>query len=272
MASNRFKIHYYIVLLGLLFGGCSAANDRNQLAVYLCDSPAAYGGLNCYVESVEVRQAANGDGGTWVPMEVPGRYFALMELINGKMQEAGRATLTQGSSYDAVRFRFATENNRVVIAGESIPLAVAEEDATVTVDFPTVTMNGPDRPLLFDIDIATSVVEDSTTEHGYRFRPQVSFVDTDACGVVQGGLQAGEAAVRSRLWIRFTDQATGRVSSTYCSINPAGAFFMRLLPGEYAMDVIPGDAAEVEPYSTRITVERQQITDLGIIVLGTNGL
>lgn len=274
MAPNRLKT-LYILLFSLLVGGCSDANDRNQLAVYLCDSPAAYNGLNVYVESVEVRQTAVAGGGTgesWVPMEVPDRYFALMELINGKMQEAGRATLPSGGTYDAVRIRFATENDRLLMNGQNIPLAVDEADAIVTVEIPTVTMNGPDRALLFDIDIAASVVEDPATESGYRFRPQVTFVDTDACGVVQGGLQIGNAAVRSRLWIRFTDDATGSVRSTYCSVNPAGAFFIRLMPGSYTLDVVPGAEAEFGPYTTRITVERQHVTDLGMIVLGTNGL
>lgn len=274
MAQHPFKT-LGILLLALLCSGCSDVNDRNRLVVYLCDSPAAYSGVNVYIESVEVRRTVGSEGGeaggTWVPMEMPGRYFALMELVNGKMQEAGSAALPAGSTYDAVRIRFAAENDRLVVAGENFPLAVAEEDAAVVVDFPAVTMDGPDRPLLFDIDVAASVVEDSGTESGYRFRPQVSFVDTDACGVVQGGLQAGSAAVRSRLWLRFVDEATGRIQSTYCSIDPAGAFFMRLTPGEYTLEVVPDERAGVRPYSTRIAVVRQQITDLGMIVLETNG-
>ncbi|MDE5944301.1 MAG: DUF4382 domain-containing protein [Rikenella sp.] len=256
-----------VALFGLLLGACDDANDRNQLAVYLCDSPADYGGVDCYVESVEVRS-----GGEWIAMEVPSRYFAMMELVNGKMQEAGRATLPSGGRYDAVRIGFATEGNRLVIAGESFPLAVSESDAEVVVEFPAVTMDGPDRPLLFDLDIASSVVEDATAESGYRFRPQVEFVDVEACGAVQGGFQIGSAAVQSRLWIRFTDWATGEVRSTYCALDPAGAFFMRLLPGEYTLEVIPGRGTTAAPYSTRLSVERRQVTDLGTIVLGTNDL
>lgn len=258
-----------VALFGLLFGACDDANDRNQLAVYLCDSPADYGGVDCYVESVEVRSV--GSGGEWIAMEVPNRYFALMELTNGKMQEAGRATMPRGGRYDAVRIRFATGNDRLVIAGESFPLAVAEEDATVVVEFPPVTMDGADRPLLFDVDLAASVVEDPAAESGYRFRPQAEFVDIEACGAVQGGLQAGSAAVQSRLWIRFTDLTTGWSGSTYCSLDPAGAFFMRLRPGEYSLEVVPGQGATVAPYTTRLSVERQQVTDLGTIVLETDG-
>lgn len=253
----------------LAFGACSDANDRNQLAVYLCDNPADYGGLNCYIAGVEVRAA---DGGAWTPLPVSEDYVALMELVNGKMQEAGRTTLPQGTSCDAVRIAFSTENAHVVVGGESVPLAVDVADATVTVPFPPVTMDGPNTPLLLDIDIAASVVEDASAESGYRFRPQISFVNTAECGAVQGGLQTGSAAVSSRLWIRFTDRATGAVSSTYCSLSPAGAFFKRLTPGNYLLEVLPASDSDIEPYTTEIAVARQQVTDLGNIVLESHNV
>lgn len=258
------------ILLGtLMLCTCSDANDKNQLAVYLCDSPADYSGLNFYIAGIDVRQAGSD---TWTPLTVSEPYVALLELINGRMQEAGRGTMPKGSSYDAVRITFSTENAYLVLAGESRPLAVDAADASVTVPFPAVTMDGPNSPILFDIDIAASVVEDPTAGSGYRFRPQVTFVDTEACGVVQGGLQAGQAAVTSRLWLRFTDDATGKVSSTYCSLNPAGAFFMRLMPGNYTLEVTPRTGSDIRPYTTKVAVERQQVTDLGIIFLETNGL
>ena len=252
-----------------MFGACSDVNDKNQLAVYLCDSPADYGGLNFYITGVEVR-AAGSDA--WTPLVVSQEYVALMELVNGKMQEAGRATMPVGASYDAVRLAFSPDNAYVSIAGESVPLEVAEADATVTVPIPVVTMDGPNKPLLLDIDIASSVVADAAAAGGYRFRPQVSFVNVEECGVVQGGLQMGEAAVTSRLWLRFTNDATGAVSSTYCSLNPAGAFFMRLPPGDYTLEVIPSGGEGGVTYPSGISVGRQQVTDLGTIILGTYGV
>ncbi len=252
-----------------MFGACSDVNDKNQLAVYLCDSPADYGGLNFYITGVEVR-AAGSDA--WTPLIVTQEYVALMELVNGKMQEAGRATMPVGASYDAVRLAFSSENAYVVIAGESVPLTVDPADATVTVPIPVVTMDGPNKPLLLDIDIASSVVADAAAPDGYRFRPQVSFVNVEECGVVQGGLQMGDAAVTSRLWLRFTNDATGAVSSTYCSLNPAGAFFMRLLPGDYTLEVISAGDEGIVTYPSKISVGRQQVTDLGTIILGTYGL
>lgn len=268
MARNIFKA-LYICLAAVMLAACSDANDKNELAVYVCDNPADYGGLNFYIAGVEVRQTG---ADVWTPLVVSESYVALMELVNGKMQEAGRGTMPQGSSYDAVRLSFSTGNAYLVIAGESLPLAVDAADAVVTVPFPAVTMDGPNTPLLLDIDIASSVVEDAATESGYRFRPRVTFVDTEMCGVVQGGLQIGDAAVISRLWLRFTDDATGVVSSTYCSLNPAGAFFMRLAPGNYTLDVIPGTRSGVKAYTAKVVVERQQVTDLGVIVLETIGL
>lgn len=268
MAKNIFKA-LYICLAALTLAACSDTNDKNELAVYVCDSPADYGGLNFYIAGVEVRQAG---GDAWVPLVVPESYVALMELVNGKMQEAGRGTMPKGSSYDAVRLTFSTENAYLVIAGVSLPLAVDAADAVVTVPVPTVTMDGPNTPLLLDIDIASSVVEDAATESGYRFRPLVTFVDTEACGVVQGGLQIGDAAVTSRLWLRFTDDATGAVYSTYCSLNPAGAFFMRLAPGEYTLEVLSDPDSGIQAYTAKVSVQRQQVTDLGVIVLETIGL
>lgn len=252
-----------------MFGACSDVNDKNQLAVYLCDSPADYGGLNFYITGVEVR-AAGSDA--WTPLVVSQEYVALMELVNGKMQEAGRGTMPVGASYDAVRLTFSPDNAYVSIAGESVPLEVAEADVAVTVPIPVVTMDGPNKPLLLDIDIASSVVADAAAAGGYRFRPQVSFVDVEECGVVQGGLQRGEAAVTSRLWLRFTNDATGAVSSTYCSLNPAGAFFMRLPPGDYTLEVIPSGDEGIVTYPSKISVGRQQVTDLGTIILETYGL
>ncbi len=257
------------VLFGLTAGGCEQVNDRNQLAVYLCDSPAEYGGLDCYVDRVEVRSARSGE---WIAMEVPGRYFAMMELVNGKMQEAGRVTLPEGERIDAVRIGWAPEGNRVVIAGVPFPLGVGEGEESSTVEFPEVAMEGPNRALLFDLDVAASVVDDPTVESGYRFRPQIEFVDTEACGVVQGGLQVGRSAVTSRLWLRFTDVETGWSGSTYCALDPAGAFFMRLRPGRYRFEVVPGAETGVEDYAAQVEVSRQRVTDLGTIVLEAKGL
>lgn len=268
MARNFLKA-FYILLAALVLGACSDVNDKNQLAVYLCDSPADYGGLNFYIAGVEVRQAGTD---AWTPLVLSGSYVALMDLINGKMQEAGRGTMPGGASYDACRLTFSTENAQVLIAGESIPLAVDAADAVVTVPFPAITMDGPNRPLLLDISIASSVVADPAVESGYRFQPQVSFVNLDECGVVQGGLQAGQVAVTRRIWMQFTDDATGAVSSTYCSINPAGAFFIRLLPGDYTLDVIPRDDSGLKPYTAKVSVTKQGITDLGVIILETIGL
>lgn len=268
MARNIFKT-LYILLAALTLGACSDVNDKSQLAVYLCDSPADYGSLTFYIAGVEVR-AAGSDA--WTPLVISQEYVALMELVNGKMQEAGRGTMPHGVSYDAVRLVFSPDNAYVSVAGESVPLEVAEADATVTVPIPTVTMDGPNEPLLLDIDIASSVVADTAAAGGYRFRPQVSFVNVEECGVVQGGLQMGEAAVTSRLWLRFTNDATGAVSSTYCSLNPAGAFFMRLLPGDYTLEVIlPGDEG-MATYPSEISVKRQQVTDLGTIIIETYGV
>ena len=268
MARNFLRT-LYILLAALTLGACSDVNDKNQLAVYVCDSPADYGGLNFYITGVEVRAAGTD---AWTPLAVSASYVALMDLINGKMQEAGRGTMPQGASYDAVRLTFSTENAHVVISGESIPLAVDPADAVVTVPFPALTMDGPNRPLLLDISIASSVVPDAAAAGGYRFRPQVSFVNLEECGVVQGGLQAGQAAVTTRMWMRFTDDATGAVSSTYCSINPAGAFFIRLLPGGYTLDVVPRDDSGLKPYTAKVTVTKQGVTDLGVIVMETTGL
>lgn len=269
MARNYLKT-LYILLTALVTNACSDVNDKNQLSVYICDSPADYGGVHFYITGVQVRTTGSQ---SWTPL-IPGEsYVALMELVNGKMQEAGRATMPQGSSYDAVRLTFSPGNAYVEIDGEGkLPLELDPADAVVIAPFPAVTMDGPNKPLLFDIDIASSVIPDPSTASGYRFRPQVTFVDIDQCGVVQGALQAGEAAVTSRIWMRFTDDATGTVSSTYCSREPAGAFFIRLVPGEYTLEVIPADAAELNPYTAKVAVTKQGVTDLGIIVLETKGL
>lgn len=252
------------LLATLTLGACSDANDKNQLAVYLCDSPADYSAVYCYVENVELRAA---DTDTWTPMPLTETYFPLMELVNGKMREAARSTLSEGASYDAVRITFSQENASVAVSGELYELAVDAADATVTVPIPTLTMTGPNTPLLFDIDIASSVVEDPATTYGYRFRPRITYIDTQTFGVVQGGMQVGDEAVSQRMWLRFTNNTNGETASTYCSLDPAGAFFMRLAPGDYTLEVVPADGTNITPYSTTLTVTAQQVTDLGTILL-----
>lgn len=253
------------LLFGLLWlGGCSDVNDRNRLSVYVCDAPADYGALDFYVSGVDVRVDG---GGEWQTLEAGESYVPLMNLVNGKMQLIAQGAMAQGTTCDAVRILFSGENASVRIADQDVPLRLDPVDAAVVVPFPPVTMDGPDRPLLFDIDVAASVVEDETAESGYRFRPQVTFVDTDACGVVQGGLQIGQSAVGSRIRIEFIDRATGATASTYCSLNPAGAFFMRLLPGDYTLRIDPRAASGIRSYSADITVVAQRVTDLGRIIL-----
>ncbi|WP_294600076.1 DUF4382 domain-containing protein [uncultured Rikenella sp.] len=258
-------------LLAILSGlvACSDVNDQNRLSVYLCDAPADYTALDCYVAEVAVRA---GDG-AWQTLEIADSYLPLMNLVNGKMQLVAEGTMPQGASYDAVRILFSTENATVRVLDQNLPLAVDPDDAAVVVPFATLTMDGPNRPLLFDVDLAASVVEDPAAESGYRFRPRVTFVDTDRCGVVQGGLQIGESALSGRMRIEFIDPATGSVvASTYSSLNPVGAFFMRLLPGEYILRVDPRATSGIRPYSEPITIVSQQITDLGNIVLERENL
>ncbi|WP_304708528.1 DUF4382 domain-containing protein [uncultured Rikenella sp.] len=263
MVRQIFKTLGLLSIL-LWLGACSDVNDRNRLSVYVCDAPADYTALDCYVAEVAVRA---GDG-TWRNLEIADSYLPLMNLVNGKMQLVAEGTMPQGAAYDAARIVFSTEKATVRLLDQTVPLAVDPADATVVVPFPSMTMNGPNRPLLFDIDLAASVVEDPAAESGYRFRPRVTFVDTDLCGVVQGGLQVGESALSGRVRIEFIDPATGSVvASTYSSLNPVGAFFMRLLPGEYIFRVDPRATSGIRPYSAPITIASQQITDLGNIVL-----
>lgn len=252
------------LLIGMGAAGCSNVNDRNQLAVYVCDSPADYSGVTFYISRVEVRTAGTD---TWTFMGPTESYVSLMDLINGKMQEVARSAMEGGTSYDAVRISFSPQDAFVRIEGENLGMELDPDDAVTTTVFPVVTMDGPNRPLLFDIDIAASVIPDANTAHGYRFRPQVSYVDLEECGVVQGGLQAGQSAVTGRIWMRFTDNVTGKATSTYCSVNPAGAFFVRLMPGTYTLDVFPSEKMQLENYTGTVTVERQKITDLGIVIL-----
>ncbi len=268
MVRQMFKT---LGLLAILSGlvACSDVNDQNRLSVYLCDAPADYTALDCYVAEVAVRA---GDG-VWQTLEIADSYLPLMNLVNGKMQLVAEGTMPQGAAYDAVRILFSTENATVRVLDQNLPLAVDPDDAAVVVPFATLTMDGPNRPLLFDVDLAASVVEDPAAESGYRFRPRVTFVDTDRCGVVQGGLQVGESALSGRMRIEFIDPATGSVvASTYSSLNPVGAFFMRLLPGEYILRVDPRAASGIRPYSEPITIASQQITDLGNIVLERENL
>lgn len=251
--------------LGLLWlGACSDVNDRNRLSVYLCDAPADYAALDFYVAGVAVRA---GDG-TWQTLETAESYVSLMNLVNGKMQLLAEGTMPSGATYDAARILFSTEKATVRIADQNVPLAVDPDDAAVVVPFTAMTMDGPDRALLFDIDLAASVVEDPAAESGYRFRPRVTFVDTERCGVVQGGLQVGESALSGNVRIEFIDRASGAVvASTYSALNPAGAFFMRLLPGEYILRVDPRATSGIRPYSVPVDIVAQQVTDLGNIVL-----
>lgn len=254
----------YLLLTVLTLGACSDANNKNQLTVYLCDSPADYNGLYFYVERIEIRSA---DGDNWTTIPLTESFVPLMSLTNGKMQETARTNLPDKSTYDAVRITFSAEEAQIDVNKEVLNLALDPSDASVVVPIPTLTMTGPNTPLLFDIDIASSVVEDPSTESGYRFRPHVTYIDTQTFGVVQGGMQVGEAAVSQQLWMRFTNTASGETISTYCSLDPAGAFFMRLQPGEYTLEIIPPDGAQIIPYSTTVTVSPQRVTDLGTILL-----
>lgn len=268
MARNIFRT-LYILLLSLGLSACDKANEQSQLAIYVCDNPAAYSSISLYVDRLEVRTSGSEN---WTPIPVTESHIPLLTLVNGTMQEIGRTTLPEGTAYDAVRFTFLTENATVTAGGATNPLSIDDADATVTVSCPAFTMSGPNTPLLFDIDAATSVVEDASAADGYRFRPQISYVDTNNCGVVQGGLQIGTTAVTTPLLIRFTEQSTGTVSTTYCSTTTAGAFFKRLAPGSYTMEVVPAEDYGIAPYTTSITITGQQVTDLGTIILESTSL
>ena len=263
MARNIFRT-LYILLLSLGLSACDKANEQNQLAIYVCDNPAAYSSISLYVDRLEVRASGSEN---WTPIPVTESHIPLLTLVNGTMQEIGRTTLPEGTAYDAIRFTFSTENATVTAGGATTPLSIDAADATVTVSCPAFTMSGPNTPLLFDIDIASSVVEDPATTYGYRFRPHVTYIDTQTFGVVQGGMQVGDEAVSQRMWLRFTNNTNGETASTYCSLDPAGAFFMRLAPGDYTLEVVPADGTNITPYSTTLTVTAQQVTDLGTILL-----
>lgn len=257
-----------LLLVALVLASCSKVNDKNQLSVYVCDSPAEYSAVLFRIGAVEVREA--GGAGGWVSLGIENGSVPLLTLVNGKMQQVAVGVMPSGAAYDAVRFTFAADEATVTVAGAegAKTMMLDPADAVVVIEVPVFKMDGSNLPLLFDMDAASSVVADASAVDGYRFRPQVSFVHTAEYGVVQGGLQAGNAAMTSQAWLRFTDKATGVVFSTYSALMPStGAFFMRLPVGDYTLEVIPADAAKLKPYSVQISISRQSITDLGVVVL-----
>lgn len=264
------KKYGYILLLSVIsfwFSGCSDTLDKkNQLSVYICDAPAeSFQQVILEVLQVELRQAGTSE---WTTVTVEDGYLELLRLVNGEMQRVALEVVNSGLSFDAVRFTFNTANASVVLPGQNHPLAFDAADAVVTLEIPVFVMNETNRALLFDIDAAASVVDDPTAESGYRMKPNVSFIDPDAVGSVQGALMKGSSAVNYQMLLEFTHLETGAVFSTYCNNDgtSSGVFFRRLPPGRYKMQAIPRpEDPDFELYEAGFDITVSKLLDLGMI-------
>lgn len=266
------KKYGYILFLALIsfwISGCSDTLDKkNELSVYVCDAPAeAFQEVTLEVLQVELRQAS---GSEWTTVTVEDGYLELLRLVNGEMQRVALEVVNSGASFDAIRFTFNTENAAVVTGGQNLPLAFDGADAVVTVEVPAFVMDETNRALLFDIDAAASVVDDAAAENGLRMKPSVFFVDPQAVGSVQGSLMKGSVSVNYQMLLKFTQQDTGQVFSTYCTNDQTsqGVFFMRLPPGSYKMQAIPREEdVDFESYEATFDITAQKLLDLGLIEL-----
>lgn len=276
-----------IGILTLFFmTACDNVNDKNRLSVYICDAPAPnLEEMTFYISQVEVRETGTGN---WLALAPENRRVSLLTLVNGRMQQVAMSEIEKGKSFDAVRLTLNPENASVTVAGNKVDAQLDPADTELIIPITPTVMDGPNRPILIDIDAAASLIEipgtpgtptpgdgddDDEEEEvilsDYRIKPVARFVDTALTGAVRGGLQTASGTIPSQALIQFTNTANGEIFSTYCTTATAsrGAFFIRLLAGEYQMDVLPSDASGLEAYNTTVTVGEQQAVDLSWIVL-----
>ena len=130
MARNIFRT-LYILLLSLGLSACDKANEQDQLAIYVCDNPAAYSSISLYVDRLEVRASGSE---SWTPIPVTESHIPLLTLVNGTMQEdikytdgVGEESLNRFDDKLASKRRKKNKNKR---SGNAKPAENAKPAAT----------------------------------------------------------------------------------------------------------------------------------------------
>ncbi|MEX0660884.1 MAG: DUF4382 domain-containing protein [Balneolaceae bacterium] len=179
------------IVVGLFAWGCNTSPDAGTgtMQVKMHDAPVEYDEVNISVERVEVNRDESGEG--WETISEPNEVYNILELVNGDFAILADAELETGT-YQQIRL-ILSDNNSVVIDGESYPLTVPSGAQTgLKLNINAEIEEGIVYTLLLDFDANRSVVKRGTTNE-YNLRPVVRATPEALSGNIAGTVSPVEA-------------------------------------------------------------------------------
>lgn len=266
---KRYTTYLGLIAL-ILFGaiaGCSdddataptapAAGD-GHIQLKLIDSVGPYDEVNVEVIQVSAHRAGDDSTSGWFVLCEDTVTVNLLELTNGNFAVLADSTLAAGQ-YTQVRLLL-TDNNTVVVEGETFPLEIPSGSTTgLKLNHPFTIEEGLTYAATLDFDAERSI---HMTGNGvYKMNPVIRIVVDATSGSIFGNIDPVDARARIMTFVN------GDTVSTYADTLTGDFRLMALPVGNYDVEI----AATVGTYRDTLFADVQALAEgesnLGIIVL-----
>jgi len=249
------------ILLSFVLVSCSStgANNQGELFIKVLDTPANFKQLNIVVERVSIHRvgAASDVGWTIVNTNSSGP-FDLLNLRNGRNLQLVLNKVPVGV-YDRIKINYGACTIIKDGPEQSLNLdpSVVNGDS-ITYGFQIV--EGQQLQLTFDFDASLSIY---STGGMYYFKPVIRVQNTMLSGSIVGSVVRPDTLPNVSSVHTFTG-----VDSVTTLLDPNGSFQIADIPENiYTVTILSGDSKLLDTTITNIIVVRQQISNIGAIVL-----
>lgn len=255
MKNFIMKNLFGILVLSLVWLGCSSDSAKSRLEVRLTDSPGDYEEVNIDIQGVEVHRSEGKQTSGWISLDVKKGVYNILTLVNGLDTLLGSATLPSGR-VSQIRLVLG-ENNTLKVNGEMKPLiAPSAQESGLKVNVQTQMSSGVTYIITLDFDAARSIV--ARGNGTYSLKPVIRAVTEATSGAIKGKVTPVESQPAV-----FAIVATDTVATAFA--DSLGFFLLRgVPPGTYKVTFDPKTGFTPKQVDN-VSVTLGNVTDLGEI-------
>ncbi len=259
----------YLMFFGvmmMLFYACSETstdanlNQDGRLRLYLTDSPSSLDSVVICVSRVEIHKSGSDSTSGWFVINDSTRFFDLLQLRNGASAVLGDSSLSPGH-YTQIRL-IITDGSYVVDNGIRYDLTIPSGYQTGLKLIHEFTIEpGALYELMLDFNVDRSII--ITGNGQYKLKPTVRVIPMIISGSISGMVLPLDADA-----VVWTTSGTDTIT-TYP--DTLGNFMLYALhEGNYDVNINPNNSAYRDTTIVGVTVNANQNTDIGTIILNPN--
>ncbi|MDZ7767354.1 MAG: DUF4382 domain-containing protein [Melioribacteraceae bacterium] len=267
MKSIKERIVLLVFLLSFIVGvsfvvsctdSTSPETGQGEFKLTMVDAPAGYDQVNIVVTRVEIHKTDAEENSGWFVINNIETTYDLLTLRNGASAVLGDTMLDAGQ-YSQIRLLIGSGSN-VVVDGITHSLDIPSgEQSGIKLNHSFEIKSESLYELILDFDAGRSIV--LTGNGQYKLKPVIRLIPMVISGTISGTIDPAFAAGYVYA-INGTDTA-GTIADPL-----AGSFkLMALLEQSYRVEVLSASPDYNDTTLTNIVVNKNQNTDLGLIIL-----